>query len=189
MIWNYSICVRHSGYELYMRVYNCDTWWEKSPFFISDQIPESRIPLSPTYWTFKRAWPDQGSSDGFVYLYFLSFKGLQNGQTLTRRCNSGGRFCGCAIQPPCGRGNILRVKWCVEFKICLRQVSGSCHKYLWDKNWIIVCAWVTETCWESWAHSDFSTLGISPLRDPARKNEQKLCSSRLSCTAEHYFTK
>lgn len=51
----------------------------------------------------------------FVYQYFLSFKGLQNGQTITRRCNSGGRWCGCAIHPPCGRGNILCFKRLLEF--------------------------------------------------------------------------
>lgn len=113
----------------------------------------------------------------FVYQYFLSFKGLQNGQTMTRRCNSGSRRCGCAIQPPCGWANIHRLSdfW--------DAVDASCHEYLCGRNWVIVDAWWTKTHWESWAHSDFSTLpwghlslsghistlGICPLRDPARK--------------------
>lgn len=110
----------------------------------------------------------------FVYQYFLSFKGLQNGQTMTRRCNSGGRWCGCAIQPPCGRGNILRLSDFLKLQNCRRQSMPVV-----GKNRVIVYAWWTATHWESWAHSDFSicprghlslaTHPLCPLRDPARK--------------------
>lgn len=115
----------------------------------------------------------------FVYQYFLSFKGLQNGQTIARRCNSGGRWCGCAIHPPCGRGNILCFKRLLEFTELLIPVVMNTFVVKKKKEIGGLCMLDGQKHRESWAHSDFSnrphghlslaTHPLCPLRDPARK--------------------
>lgn len=134
MIWNYSICVRHSGYERYVNEFITVTHGGKSsPFSYQIKYQENRIPLFAYILNLKRARPDQGSSDGLFTCTSLVSKGLQNGQTLTRRCDSGGRFCGCAIQPPCGRGNSLRLSDVQNLRVVwVTNMFGIL------KKWIIV---------------------------------------------------
>lgn len=116
----------------------------------------------------------------FVYQYFLSFKGLQNGHLMRRKRNLWGRWCGCSIHPPCGRGNILCFKRLVESTELLIPVvmSALVVKKKKDRKSGSSCELDGQKHWESWAHSDFSTCSrghlslathpLCPLRDPAR---------------------
>lgn len=99
LIWNYSICVRHSGYVLYVRVYNCDWQMVESPLFFVISF-ESRIPLFARILNFKRARADQGSSEGL----FTSTSWVSKGYKMDQKVQLWRQIMWTCW---CGRGNIL----------------------------------------------------------------------------------
>lgn len=142
----FNLCKAFRVWTVRKWVYNCDTRWEVLSFFhIGSDIKRAGSLYSPTYWT----WREQ---DLIRDPQMVCLPVLPEFQRATKRTNVDQKVrLWRQIMWMCYSTTMWmrQYKWCAEFKSCLS------HKYLWDKNWIIVLD--GQKHWDSRAHPDFST--------------------------------